>query len=470
MNSRAKTQLVLFGLILGLVIIAIAGAGYQTFLVVGEVSQMRLASTSMEQDYGRIASGLRVEVGELNATFLRFAATCDPTDWRQFEARDQRFSVWLSEQKSRSAVAKVVVLRPLSFTLDIQGLLSQVDQAHQQFTRAANEVRLLSGPDSDRRQQVQSLSETQKQLGELLQLASVIGGHGEAIRLFNAGAAWLPGIQHRYVVIAVMLGTVCIGGWLLVVIYRRQLVPLQDQLQETRAVMEKQDKLAHFGELAAGLAHEIRNPLAAINARLFTLERALDEGTAEHEDAVVIRGEIVRLDRIVQDFFRLARPAEPTLEPITAEKTFKGVCDLLQSSLDKESIDLEVDGMTPVCLAADPQQLKQVLINLVKNAAESMAPGGGKITLRAREGRAPLQGRDQPVTVVDVEDTGPGIPPEIEKRLFEPFSSTKQGGTGLGLAISARIVEKHGGVLQYRTRAGKGTTFSIILPKPQKTA
>jgi signal transduction histidine kinase len=111
--------------------------------------------------------------------------------------------------------------------------------------------------------------------------------------------------------------------------------------------------------------------------------------------------------------------------------------------------------------------LKQVLINLVRNAGEAI-DGGGKVTLRTRIAHADLGGRDTAVVILEVADTGQGISPEAMKHLFDPFFSTKDTGTGLGLPIAARIVEKHGGILQYQTRPGYGTTFGVVLPREFK--
>jgi two-component system NtrC family sensor kinase len=107
--------------------------------------------------------------------------------------------------------------------------------------------------------------------------------------------------------------------------------------------------------------------------------------------------------------------------------------------------------------------IKQVLINLVRNAAEAIGREG-TVTLRARDAQMNLNGHFQEVAILEVADTGKGIPPGVEKRLFDPFFSTKEMGTGLGLSIAARIVEKHGGALQYQTQVGRGTTFGIVLP------
>ena len=110
-----------------------------------------------------------------------------------------------------------------------------------------------------------------------------------------------------------------------------------------------------------------------------------------------------------------------------------------------------------------PLQLKQVLINLVQNAAESIEHDG-RITLRARKDKADLKGQASEVVVLEVEDTGPGIPPDVQQRLFDPFFSTKEDGTGLGLPIAANIIDKHGGAIRFRTEVGKGTAFGIVLP------
>jgi len=111
----------------------------------------------------------------------------------------------------------------------------------------------------------------------------------------------------------------------------------------------------------------------------------------------------------------------------------------------------------------DPAQIKQVLINLVQNAAESIGQDG-TITLNARPARKPLRNGEKSAVMLEVADTGRGIPLEAQKRLFDPFFTTKETGTGLGLSIAARILQKHGGSLQYQTQVNRGTTFSILLP------
>lgn len=257
---------------------------------------------------------------------------------------------------------------------------------------------------------------------------------------------------------------VVLVGTAVVALYRGVIGPLRIELGESRAIAARHEKLASLGTLAAGVAHEIRNPLTAINVRVHGLKRSLQAGSSEHEDVTVIDEEIRRLDGIVRDFLDFARPAAPRLVPLAAEALFSRVQSLLAPQWNRTAIRLKVEPPPAVKVRADPHQLEQVLINLLRNAAESIE-GEGDITLRARADTARLAGRATPAVILEVTDTGKGIPPEVQKRLFDPFFTTKESGTGLGLAIAASIVTKHGGMLQYRTQVGRGTTFSIVLPR-----
>jgi signal transduction histidine kinase len=135
----------------------------------------------------------------------------------------------------------------------------------------------------------------------------------------------------------------------------------------------------------------------------------------------------------------------------------------MSPSLDARGVQLVVEPSPDLFIKADSGHLKQVLINLIRNASESIE-GSGTVTIRARAARVSLGDHETDGAILEVSDTGRGISPEVEKRLFDPFFSTKETGTGIGLSIAARIVEQHGGIIQYRTRLGHGTTFEIVLP------
>jgi signal transduction histidine kinase len=254
------------------------------------------------------------------------------------------------------------------------------------------------------------------------------------------------------------------GGTIAALVYRTTIAPLRTQLVESRAIIERQEKLSSLGMLAAGVAHEIRNPLTAIKVRLHSLKRSVQADVSAREDATFIGEEIGRLERIVNDILQFARPADPQFATLEVGSFLREVHALLQPQVAARSVDFTLGPIADGTVQADPQQIKQVLINLIQNAAESIT-GTGAVTLRARAATLALAGRPAPVMILEVCDTGSGIPPEVQKRLFDPFFTTKDNGTGLGLAIAARIVQKHGGALLYQTQPGQGTTFGVVLPR-----
>jgi signal transduction histidine kinase len=267
----------------------------------------------------------------------------------------------------------------------------------------------------------------------------------------------------RYLLMISLALLLAASGGLAVVVYGELIAPLRVKLVENQALMERQEKLASLGMLAAGVAHEIRNPLTAIKAWLFIQRKHLLPGTLEYDDADVIANEITRLERIVKDVLLFARPSEPHFATVQVDDPLREVQSLLAPELANARINLVHENGSRVQVWIDSEQIKQVLINLVQNAAESIGQDG-TITLRARPGSTRLE-RTTETVVLEVADTGKGISPEVEKRLFDPFFTTKESGTGLGLSIAARIIEKHGGALLYQTQVNHGTTFGIVLPR-----
>jgi signal transduction histidine kinase len=267
--------------------------------------------------------------------------------------------------------------------------------------------------------------------------------------------------QVRYLLWASLAGLLV---FLVLDVYRRMVVgPLRLKLVQREEVIEYQRKLARFEELAAGVAHEIRNPLTTISARLYTVQRKLREGTAEYDDSTVIGREIERINHILKEFIQVTRPAPPKVELLNATPLLEDVSHLMAPQLERQSVKLEVEAPAQAKFYGDKLQLKQVLVNLVQNAAESMEHQG-EVILRAREEDVPFKGAVKRVAVIEVEDNGPGIRAEVQHRLFEPFFSTKKEGTGLGLPISARIIDGLGGTLDFETEPDRGTIFRIVLP------
>jgi signal transduction histidine kinase len=299
----------------------------------------------------------------------------------------------------------------------------------------------------------------------LAQIERLAGDQAAAERFVSETDARLIRVQ-RFLFLS-LLGLLISGTVVLLLVYRRMIAPLRTDLTESRTIIERQEKLASLGVFATGIAHEIRNPLTAIKVRVFSLKANHPLGTSDYEDLEVIENEIDRLERIVRDFLQFARPAEPDLQTISAAELLRNTATLLTSDLAKRSVALKLELATEDAVRADPDKMKQVLINFVQNAADSMETGG-TITLRTRLEKHQLLGRTISAVVLDIADTGKGIPAEFQKRLFDPFFTTKEEGTGLGMPIAARIVEKHGGVIHYRTELNRGTTFSIVLPLAAK--
>jgi signal transduction histidine kinase len=222
-------------------------------------------------------------------------------------------------------------------------------------------------------------------------------------------------------------------------------------LKEHQERLVQSEKLAGIGRLAAGVAHEINNPLAVILGYARLLRRKTD-GTAA-EDLQIIEDETLRAKLIVDSLLDLSRPLQVKPEPVD-------LCVLCEEAVARLRETGQLDGVAVVVTGAgavqgSPQKLRQVVLNLVKNAAEAAGPGG-RVDVA-------VEGSDD-WAVVSVSDTGPGITPEIRPRLFEPFFTTKGAGTGLGLAVSQGIVRAHGGEIELDVLGAGGARFAIRLP------
>jgi len=226
---------------------------------------------------------------------------------------------------------------------------------------------------------------------------------------------------------------------------------------EVASRLEHTDRLASLGRLAAGLAHEIKNPLAGIQGALEILREDLpDQESSKLCDEML--AELGRVNQTLQSLLASARPTPARLSETNVTQLLEDLRRLAEPSLRRRKITLDIDVAADVPQARlDSAKIRQVLLNLVNNAADAM-DGGGHITLRA--GSFP----DRQGLILAVQDDGPGISEENQAKIFEPFFTTKFTGTGLGLAIARSLVEQHGGSLELETVPGVGTTFFIFLP------
>jgi signal transduction histidine kinase len=235
----------------------------------------------------------------------------------------------------------------------------------------------------------------------------------------------------------------------------------QSELERSQEHLLQSGKWAMVGKLAAGVAHSIRNPLTSVNMRLFSLKRSLALSPSQQEDFEVISEEIRHLDAIVRNFLEFSRPPKLKMQLISPSDVVDGAVQLLRYRLESYGVEVKLlrDHRLPEILG-DPDQLKEVLANLLVNAYEVMV-NGGVITIREEENSTSDSG---PAVVIRVSDTGPGIPDSVRDLVFQPFFSTKEEGTGLGLSIASRIIEDHGGRIELAAKAQEGATFIITLP------
>jgi signal transduction histidine kinase len=249
--------------------------------------------------------------------------------------------------------------------------------------------------------------------------------------------------------------------------------------------MKERDRLAALGSMAAGLAHEVKNPLGAIKGAAQLLEEV---GASNGEDPTtrefvgIILEEVNRLDRVVGSFLDYARPHAGNPIPLDLNAAVRRTVQILSSQIADGGVDIQLYLDESIERARiDPEKFRQVLINLMQNAVQAM-DGRGKITvstamrrtIRGRVAPAPTDGTspasrrslpdEMELVEVSVRDTGPGIQPKVLRNLFVPFFTTKTEGTGLGLAISQSIVQNVGGTIEVHSHPGAGTTFTILLP------
>jgi signal transduction histidine kinase len=238
----------------------------------------------------------------------------------------------------------------------------------------------------------------------------------------------------------------------------------QGRLAKSQAHLVQSEKWAVVGKLAAGVAHSIRNPLTSVKIRLFSLGRTLFLSSGQKEDLEVISEEIRHIDTILQNFLAFSRPPKPKMQKISPSDVVDLACQLLSHRFESSGVAIEISrGKRLPLLPADPDQLKEVLINLLVNACEIMT-NGGVIRIEEEEGQGDAGGD----VTIRVMDNGPGIPKDLQDKVFQPFFSTKEEGTGLGLSIALRIVEEHGGRLDLKSRKGEGAHFIITLPYEEK--
>jgi signal transduction histidine kinase len=449
MNLGIQSRVTGFILAIGLMVSLIVWTAYTAWQRIGELRE-RLTTVQLESF--SIADHFQQTILKLNNTILVYQIRREPAAWESYLRESEVLDRWIDEQVDKLKTDKE------------KNILQMLNTAYDDYRTAAREIgkHALAVPEHD--SSLVEFARFQKESERLLSLGyRLAAAHHDSLNQFLTDSKRSVTLL-LWLLLGALTLLLVLGGRLALVVYSEMIAPLRTKLVESRALLERQEKLAALGMLAAGVAHEIRNPLTAIKARLFALQKHSSAEPTASKHTEVIAGEISRLERIVKDFLLFARPSDPEFTCVSAESPLAEVQSLLAPQLEKQRIRLVMEKSPPAHIRVDQQQIKQVLINLVQNAADSI-DHDGTITLRARAESKHPDGTNRKVVILEVADTGKGIPPEVQKRLFDPFFTTKDSGTGLGLPIAARIVEKHNGVLQYQTQLNRGTTFGIVLPQ-----
>jgi signal transduction histidine kinase len=233
-------------------------------------------------------------------------------------------------------------------------------------------------------------------------------------------------------------------------------------LKQKQEQLIRSEKMAALGQLSAGIAHEIRNPLTSIKIFIQSLEKEIDLDENQEEDFRIIMKEIDRINENITRFLNFARPEEPLFQAINTSALLKNTVNLLAAKLRTSGIHLDIslpDDHPPV--EGDPKQLAQVFLNLLLNAVEAM-PQGGTLTISSAVKLNPDNQKE--FLQLTIKDTGHGIPEKDRPYLFDPFFTTKTGGTGLGLSIVYSIIQKHHGRIEVESELGEGSSFILSLP------
>jgi two-component system nitrogen regulation sensor histidine kinase GlnL len=240
-------------------------------------------------------------------------------------------------------------------------------------------------------------------------------------------------------------------------------------LRQLESDLQRSDRLAALGTLAAGLAHEIKNPLTSLLTFSRHLERKFDDRNFRERFGSVVPRELERINGIVERLLELARPARLSFALVRLPELLERAVELYADQLADRHIEIVREYARDVPpVQADKEALYRVFVNLVANALDAM-PRGGRLIARAGwvtggDPLPPARRRAANRVKVEIEDTGTGIEPSETDRIFNPFYTTRSGGTGLGLALAHKIVQDHGGRISFTSAPGRGTTFTIVLP------
>jgi signal transduction histidine kinase len=250
-------------------------------------------------------------------------------------------------------------------------------------------------------------------------------------------------------------------------------------LKQSQENLISSEKLASLGTMAAGMAHEIKNPLVSLRTFTQLLPQRFEDEEFRKKFSMVVPQEIDKINKIAENLLRFGRPHKPELTQVNVNELLEEILSLFDNETRKSNIRVTTKLAELPKVTADAGQLSQAFVNVILNAIQAMS-NGGELTVKTdvgeviKLGRSGSEGEEEevkpvPVIFVEISDTGMGIPDENLKKIFDPFFTTKEvGGTGMGLPITLRIIEDHHGSIRVKTQIGKGTTFLVTLPQAQE--
>ncbi|MDD4179425.1 MAG: ATP-binding protein [Candidatus Margulisbacteria bacterium] len=245
--------------------------------------------------------------------------------------------------------------------------------------------------------------------------------------------------------------------------YQQKIADLSAENLKLYRELLQADKLAALGTIAAGMAHEIKNPLASIKGLTQVLPENLDDKEFISKYTEIVPRQLDRINRIVEDLLDFGQPKQLSMAEVSASKLLEDVLRLVDNQCRKAEIEVVKEFAPVPAILADGEKLSQAFINIVLNAIQAMA-GGGTLKLKIKNAKV----KNDEFIIIEVSDTGAGIQPERLPKIFDPFYTTKEKGTGMGLAVTYRIIKEHGGTIEVESAAGKGTIFKLCLPIKQK--
>ena len=405
----------------------------------------------VELEAAALAREFRGDVDDLHGAVLRIGTEAAEDSIVVIQQRRQKLNEWVSARQAATNGSENERRIVRQIATELRAYFVKLDAL------SVSTNGLIERPDRDT---VVMFDDSANRLQSIAD--DFAAAHDEELRgLLQASLNSLLWMRNLvFVCLALLLAAIVAVVTLL---YRDVVRPLREQLVDSETLLAKREKLAALGTLAAGVAHEIRNPLTAVKARLYTLRRTVSADESK-EDVQAITQEVDRLERIVRDVLGYARPAEAALGPVELAAWLREFAAFVKPELTAAGIALSVDAEVTADVEIDANQLRQIMLNLVRNAHEAMEGRPGQIKLVLHRERAQLRRKPNQIAVLSVIDQGPGIPANIQPRLFDPFFTTKPTGTGLGLSIVARLVENLRGEISFQSAPGTGTRFDVRLP------